>query len=298
VSEHVGELAGIGVSLAWAISGLIFSRAPVPAGALNLFKNVIASLLLLATIAGAAIWRSGPLLQVDRVSCGWLALSGLIGIVAGDTCYFRSLQILGARRSLVLTTFAPPMAGVLGWLVLDEKLAPWAIAGILCTLGGVAWVVRDPKLVGDESGHYPGSAAAAIAYGFLGSLCQAVGSILSKLGMRDVGTLDASFVRLASAAVACWVLAASLGSLGGWLRSLRAPGVPLRVFAAAFCGTYVGIWLNLVAVKHSQVAIATTLSTLSPIFVLPLARVFLGWTISPRALAGAVLAAAGVFLLF
>lgn len=298
MSAHGGEIAGICAALTWAISSLVFSRAAVPAGALNLFKNAVASALLLVTLAISALFRGGPCITADRVATGWLALSGLIGVVVGDTCYFRSLQILGARRSLVLTTLAPPMAGVLGWFVLDEKLPLFAMAGMLCTLSGVICVVRDPRLGADGAGHFPGSTAAAVVYGFLGSLCQAVGMVLSKLGMRAVDPLEASFLRLATAAGTGLLLAFFLGRIGVWMRSLFARGVPLRLAAAASCGTYLGIWLSLTASKYSHVAVATTLTALSPIFVLPLARIFLGSTISPRAVAGAALAVAGVFLLF
>ncbi len=298
MSEHAGEIAGICASLLWAISSLVFSRAPVPAGALNLFKNLVASLLLLGTITVVAMGQQAPFLSADRRAVGWLALSGLIGIVLGDTCFFRSLQILGARRSLVLSTLAPPLAGALGWLFLDEKLSPWAMVGMLCTLSGVIWVVRDPTLMADGAGHFPGSNSLAIVYGAFGSLCQAGGVVLAKLGMQAVHPLEASFLRLAIAASAGLLLAALFGRLGEWTRSIITSRVALRLAAAAACGTYLGIYLSLVASKHAPVAVASTLTTLSPIFVIPLARIFLGCPISPRSLVGSAVAITGVILLF
>jgi drug/metabolite transporter (DMT)-like permease len=159
-------------------------------------------------------------------------------------------------------------------------------------------VIGDPRLKGDAAGHYPGSTAAGVLNGFLGSLCQALGVVFSKKGMEAVEPLEASFIRLATAAGVVFLLALLLGKLGDWRRLLLAPGVPAPLAGAATCGTYLGIWLSLTAFKHTKLAVATTLTALSPVFVLPLAWVFLGSRITPRALAGACLAVGGVAMLF
>ena len=300
--RFTGEIAGLCAALTWAISSLVFSRAPAPATALNLFKNIVGAVWLLLTLALFAVFGTGdrPLAAVagGGTELAWLAASAILGIVVGDTCYFRSLQILGARRSLTLATLAPPMAAVLGWAVLEESPSRHAWLGIAITCVGIIWVVRDENLRRDGAGHYPGTQASGVAFGFLAAACQALGAVLSKLGMARFAPLEASFIRLATAA-ACGILwGAASGRLGPWCASLRRPGLPLRLAAAATCGTYLGIWLSLVAFHRSPVAVATTLTALSPVFVLPLARVFLGFPMTPRAITGVFLAIAGVVLLF
>lgn len=299
MTHYSGQLAGIAASLAWSISCLVFSRVAVPAGALNLFKNTVAASLFLLTLGGLSFLGGRTFLSADAAAWGWLVLSGGVGIVIGDLFYFRSLQILGARRALVLTTLAPPAAGVFAWWFLGETLPDLAILGILITLSGVAIAVRDPSLESDAPGHYPGSSLSGIGFGFLGSVCQALQSVFSKLGMRDtVDPLEASCIRLTTAAALGLLAGLCLGRLGEWRNKIFQKGVAPRLTGAAICGTYMGIWLSLVAFKNTQLAVAATLTALSPVFVLPIARVFLGLRLSPRAVLGVVVALSGVALFF
>ncbi len=299
MSHHLGEVAGILASLTWSISCLIFSKANAPAGALNLFKNCVAAVLFTLTVAVTACWRGGPFLNADAGAIGWLSLSALVGIVIGDIFYFRSLQILGPRRSLVLTTVAPPLAGALGWAVLGERLSGPTGLCILVTLAGVAIVVTDPQLQSDSPGFYPGSRRLGVAYGFAGSACQALQSVLSKLGMeRGVSPLEASCFRLVTAALMGIAGGLALRRLGAWKRAIFASGEAPRLALASTCGTYGGIWLSLIAFSQASLGVATTLTALSPVFVLPIARVILGLRMSPRAVFGAAVALTGVLLLF
>lgn len=294
---HGGEAAGIAASFTWAVGSLIFSRVPVPAGALNLFKCCLAAALFGLTLAVLAALRGDSFLHATSPTLLLLSLSALVGIVVGDTAFYRSLQILGARRALVLATLAPVVAAVLGRLVLEEKLTAQAWAGMGITLAGVAWVLLERGAQLEAAGHYPGSIRAGVACGVAAAACQAAGMLLSKQGMKEVDALEASFVRLATAALLGLAWAVASSRLAGWRGKLFTPGLPSRLILATACGTYLGIWLSLIACRHAPIAVATTLTSLTPIFILPLGRVFLGHRMSPRGILGAILAVAGVGLL-
>src|SRR2546422_8695288 len=122
MDARAGEIAGLFASFAWAIGSLVYGRVQAPASSLNLFKNSVATLLFLASILVLSASRSDVPFHASREALSWLTLSSLVGLVAGDTCYFRSLQILGARRALVLTTFTPTFSAFLGWRILGENL--------------------------------------------------------------------------------------------------------------------------------------------------------------------------------
>jgi drug/metabolite transporter (DMT)-like permease len=66
---------------------------------------------------------------------------------------------------------------------------------------------------------------------------------------------------------------------------------------AAFGGTYLGIWLQQIALKLSPAGIAQTLLATSPLFVLPIVAL-LGEKITLRATVGVSIAIAGIALLF
>ena len=146
---YKGELAGLAAAACWALTSLIFSRVPAPAGAIALFKNSVSCGFLLLTL----LLLSGKAAAFDFVYeadlATWLYLGGsaLSGLVLGDTCYFRSLQILGPRRALVVTTLVPPIGAFCGWILLSETLSWLAWAGIGLTVGGVIWVIRELSLI-------------------------------------------------------------------------------------------------------------------------------------------------------
>ena len=296
MTERAGEIAALLASLSWAIGSLVFSGVRAAPFALNLFKNSLAALLFFASLAVLTLGFGRPVPRPAATSLGWLALSSFIGLVIGDTFYFRSLQALGPRRALVLTTLAPTLAAALGWWTFGETLPAAAMLGIAATLLGVAWVVRVRE--GACEGEERTGTAMAVACGFLAALCQAVGAVCTKLGMNDLDPLEASFVRLVFAAAAGLLLALAAGRFRAFSRDLFAPGVPLRLAAASACGTYGGIWLSLIAFKHSRLAIATTLTSLSPIFVIPIIWLFLGQRTRLAGILGAALAVSGVAILF
>lgn len=68
------------------------------------------------------------------------------------------------------------------------------------------------------------------------------------------------------------------------------------VCIAAFAGTYLGIWLQQVAVKFAVVGVALTLSNTSPLFLIPIAFC-LGERISLRTILGVFIAIGGVAVL-
>ena len=130
--------------------------------------------------------------------------------------------------------------------------------------------------------------AKGIFFGVAGAFCQAVGAAWSKVGMGtgegSLSGLEASFMRLLVASLVGVALALANRDRQRWRRDLFARGVQVRIFPAAICGTYLGIWLSLLAYKNTSLAVATTLTSLTPVLVLPLVILFLRQRVSPRAL--------------
>lgn len=311
--RYLGEIAGISAALCWATASVVFSRIPVPARALNLAKNTWAALLLGITLL---IWQGSDALQWAPDAWVWLFLSAVSGLVVGDACYFRSLQILGPRRALLLGLIAPPTAALVGWFVLDESPAgTWLGMGL--TLAGVAWVICERKGQDEAPGLFPGAAARGVFLGLVAAGCQAVGALWSKQalhghtfpGLAAVGintadfappTMDAaegSFLRLAMAALVGIATASFSRRLRGWTAELTAPKVWPRTMFAATLGTYGGIWLSLIAFDKTRLAVATTLTGLAPVFVLGVLWIAFRARVSIRALLGVGIALVGVALL-
>lgn len=289
-----GELAGLGAAALWAVSALLWFRLGrrVPPAALNLYKGVCAIGMLGVTLAVRGEW--GRSLEMGGV--GWLLLSGAIGIGVGDTAFFAALNRLGERRTvLVAETLAPPMTTLLAMLVLSELLPPLAYLGMALTLGGVAWVIVE------RGSSTPLDAALlkwGIAFATLAALCQAVGAVIARgvLTETDIGPLYSALVRMVGgvAMLLVWLPMRGERYVPAAVREWRLWG---WIVLAAVLGTYLGIFLQQVALQYADAGIAQTLLATSSLFVLPLVMLR-GEAVSLRALVGAVVAVGGIAVLF
>jgi drug/metabolite transporter (DMT)-like permease len=290
----IGEAAALGAALCWAVGSHMWAGigrgTQLAPGALNLAKCSAASVLF----GGTALIVNGRLVpHVTGTPAASLVLSGIVGLTFGDAAYFGSMAILGVRRALLLLSTAPVFAAVGGALWLDEPMKGWQLAAIAIALGGVAVVVNEQRAPGVV---VRGSAPVGVALGLCAGIGQAGGSLLSRNGMAGgLSALDAALVRLPAGLLGIVVLAAVTGRLGPWTRSIARPRLLAAIGAAAFVGTYLGIWLSQVAIGRARsTAVAATLLATSPLFALPLGRWLEREPVSARAAAGTLVACTGV----
>lgn len=239
---------------------------------------------------------------------GWLGLSGLVGLVIGDGFGFKALVMIGPRLTTLLYSTAPIMTAVIAWLFLDEWLGMWDMLGISVALGGVSWVVMERRYstlqtnaVADD---HPdkGSLTKGVMLGLGAALGQAVGLVLAKQGMIHSGSelspMSASFVRMLVGLGGIWVLASLRGQLPLVIRAMKNSRAMVFSAGGSIVGPFLGVWLSLVAVKYIETGVASTLNSMTPIAVLPLLIFYYREEVSLRAWLGAILAVAGVSLIF
>ncbi|MEP0753766.1 DMT family transporter [Trichocoleus sp. Lan] len=296
ITNFKGELAALSAAFLWAIASLVYSRLgrQIPPLELNLFKGIIAIAFLVFTLL-----LQGQLLpEINPTALTLLLLSGVLGIGLGDTAYFAAINCLGARRTLILETLAPPLTAVLALVFLQEQLTAAAWCGILLTILGVVWVVteRVPNSTA-ESKHLT---MRGISWGLLAAVAQATGAVLSRTALiqSSISPLWSTLVRL-GAGVLVLLLWKLLGQrqVNGWLKPLQSWRIVGVIAITAFFSTYLGIWLQQISLKFAPAGIAQTLSSTSPLFVLPLA-VWMGDVVSFRAILGVLVALGGVAVLF
>lgn len=291
-----GEIAALSAAGLWAFATLMFGRlgkqlSPL---ALNLIKGSMAIGFIIFTLAV----QQRLLVSLPMGSVWLLLISGVVGIGLGDTAYFATVNRLGARQALLLEMLAPPMAALMSWVFLQEQLSLLAWVGMGLTLAGIVWVVseRSPREHGSTSKQV---VTQGVFLGIVAALGQSIGSVLSRAALADtvVDPLWSSLLRL-SAGLVC-----TSGLLFGRMTSLplTRPNISGRLLGgvaiAAFFGTYLAIWLQQIALKYSPAGIAQSLLATSPIMVLPMALA-IGERITVRAVCGAIVALAGIWLLF
>ncbi|MGA1780286.1 MAG: EamA family transporter, partial [Planctomycetota bacterium] len=84
---------------------------------------------------------------------------------------------------------------------------------------------------------------------------------------------------------------------GGGAREPRAPGVRGRIFIASSIGTFLGIWLSLIAIGVLELATASTQTSTAPIFMTILVAVVWREQVTRRAWIATAIAVLGVVLL-
>lgn len=292
----IGELAALTAAFLWALSSVVygFLGKNIPPLQLNIFKGVIAIGLIFLTL----IIQGIKVINIDTFSLILLALSGLIGIGLGDTAYFLALNSLGARKTLVLETLAPPLGAFLAFLIIDEAITLLDCLGIALTLLGVMWVISEQTLDNTHLNHKYG-----IIWAVLAAISQAVGAVLSRLALLDspISPLESSLIRIVAGVAIAFILTqipllSAQPKLIKTIKSfsLRTLGI---IFLAAFGSTYLGIWLQQTSLKFAPTGIAQTLLATSPLFVIPFA-LMMGEKVTLRSFFGMIIALVGISLLF
>ena len=295
--NFLGELAALTTAFCWGGGTLLFTAAGRLIGSYNVNKLRIPIAALFLGIL--LLLRHGNLFPtgIDLRTVLLLTASGVVGLVIGDSCYFRCLVILGPRQGALLESLAPPITAITAFLFLDERLGLLAIVGLAITLAGVTWVTTDKR--DERMDNREGSKLVGILMGVLGASGQAVGLVIAKEAMGQFfEPLSATFIRMVTSAIIIWLFAAFRGEIRQTLKRIRQPKALLPLASAAFLGPTIGVWMSLVAVKNTQAGIAATIMSTFPIVVIPLAMIFYKEKPTIRSVIGAVVAVLGIGLLF
>lgn len=294
---YIGELAGLFASLCWAVSavGITFSSQRIGSMATNRWRVMIAFLALL--VINAVLYGQAIPMQVDSSRWVWLTLSGVVGLAVGDGFLFLAFEDVGPRIGLLLLSVAPVFGSLLAWPLFGEKLTLIQIAGIVVTLLGTSWVVLVRPTGGEpRSKHH----ARGVVFGLLAALGQAGGLVLARPALSDdFPPFAATLIRMIAAVILLWGLAIFQRQVGETVNAVRRDTKALGwvTFGAIFAAV-IGISASLLAVQHAEIGVASTLMALPPVFMLPISYFVFKERYNWQAVAGTLVAIAGVALLF
>tara|TARA_R110002020_G_scaffold38024_24_gene114797 strand:+ start:1445 stop:2362 length:918 start_codon:yes stop_codon:yes gene_type:complete len=294
VTSLIGPIAALAAALFWALATLLYSQAGsfLSASQLNLVKGVIACPLLL--LAG---WFTGQLVALEGNAATYLLLaSGVIGITLGDTLYFSALRRLGPWHTMLLEYLAPPFAALLAWILLSQGMRGYEILAALVIIFGIFMVISEKPRHAERVA----LSASGIAAGVGAALCQALGLVMSFHALQefDMNPLNAALLRLLAGTVALTIALLVLRpSLIGTTRAaLRHTSIPW-LLTAIVMGTFLAIWLQQTAIAYINPGLAQTLLATAPLWLIPI-QWLRGQALSARSITGALIAVAGISLLF
>lgn len=289
------ELAALGTATCWATTGLISADAVRALGAFwfNLIRQAFVTgiLVLILTLSGG--WHG-----LDMTTVVVLAVSGIVGILLGDTFNFAAVGRIGPRRAGAVFALNAPMAAVMGWAFLGETLTLQAVLGIALTAAGVAVAILGrPRANAHRFETLHGGLLLGLLFGLGAAAGQAAGSLIARpLMTAGLDPWLASLFRVGASGLAMGLIAAT--PLAPPRAGPMTRTALILTAATAIIGLLIGMTLFLYALQGSQTGIIATLSATSPVLILPLLWLRTGQRPTAMSFVGAAMAIAGLALIF
>lgn len=236
----------------------------------------------------------------------WLGASGIIAIGIGDYCSYRMYTILGPRNGSALATISPAASFLFGLLLLDEHMNFIGIAGMLITIMGVLSMSlgKTERKALPDHGH--GSIFSGIVLGVIGSACNGAGIVFSKKAFiiqqaseNAINPLIGSFIRFLAATIIVVLVTFLNKKISTHWKNIRQQPLNIKstILLGIIFGPVLGVSFSLISIQYINVAVAQTIFALVPVMALLIAHFVYKEKITRHAMAGVLVAIAGVILL-
>lgn len=299
--NYLGELAALLTAVFWTVTSLSFESAGKKVGSLavNLIRLVLAFFIYAIYLS----FTRGSFLPFDAgwERWLWLGLSGLVGFVLGDLMLFQAFVVVGARVSMLIMSFTPPITALIGWIMLGEVLTPVNWLGMAITITGISLVILK-RQKSNGSTRLPRLTSAynikGVLLAFGGAVGQAVGLVLSKKGMGDFDPFASSQIRVIAGLIGFTVIVFISRRWKSVARAIIHRPAMKRIALGSVFGPFLGVSFSLIAVQNTQAGIAATIIAIVPVLIIPPAILIFGERPNWKEIAGAAIAVAGVALFF
>lgn len=294
--NYLGEIAALGTAFCWAFTSIFFSYSGRLVGSVVVNLSRLLFAFLIMSTAHFILFGQFLPLQAEPYRWGWLALSSFLGLVVGDSGLFQAFVLIGPRLSTLLMATVPIFTTLFGWLFFSETVSSLELAGIMLTVGGVAWVVTERRgRVVVENKQY----GRGVVFGLIGAMGQASGLIAAKFGLiGDFPPASANVIRLLAAMTILWGIAIIRGQAKHTVNQWRNRQALAGIFGGTVMGPFLGVWLSLTAIQLTRVGIASTLMALTPIILIPISYFLFKESVTLRSVVGTTAAIIGVALIF
>lgn len=296
-NAYFGEAAALLTALCWAFTAIFFTIAVKKIGSVrvNLARLVLASVIL--SIFHFLLYGDFLPVNAELYRWWWLGISGIIGLVIGDSMLLKAFELIGSRISMLIMATVPIISTMLAWIFLKEILTHAELFAILITVAGIAWVVMERKNGSRHMGNRRYATGILMALG--GAAGQAIGLLTAKKGLPgNYPALSATLIRMIIA-TAAFGLTTLFGSRKvSFFNIWKNANVRWAIIGGSILGPFLGIWLSLISIKHAHLGIASTLMALPPILLIPLSHWIFKDRITWRSVGGTLLTLIGVAIIF
>lgn len=294
--SHIGEIAAFATAVCWTATPIAFEAAGKRVGSLTV--NFIRLVIAFVLIGIFTLITRGMFLPIDATSANWtwLTVSGLIGFVIGDLFLFEAYVKIGARISLLIMAAVPPITALVGFVMLGETLTAMDLLGMFITVGGIALVIlvkgtNDKKV---QLSH----PLRGIIYAFIGALGQSFGTVYSKFGMGSYNAFAATQIRIIAAIIGFAIVVTARKHWKNIFEGLKDYAAMKNIAIGSVFGPFIGVSLSLLSVQHTTTGVASTITSISRILIIPISIFMFKEKVSLKEIVGAFITIAGVALLF
>lgn len=281
----------LGAAATFALSAMLIDRVNGRVAILQLarWQMGIAFGVTLAVSALVGGWQT-----VAAWQFGLLAASSAVGIMLASLTYLGAIMFAGPRISALLFTLASPFALLMGYLALGETVSVSQGTGIALILFGIMLAITAPAdapVVGRHARPF----WQGIALGVITSAGQAAGSLLARPAMA-AGVEPVTAMAIRSGLGFAFFLALMVIPMARRAMPLGRSEL-VNIGGSAILGMFIGMSLLMAALARGDVGIVSTLSSTTPILILPMLWATTEKRPAVAAWAGAFLAVAGTALI-
>ncbi len=292
----IGAASGLGCALLWALSSVMTKSqtATYDAFFLNAFRCLLGGLLFL--ILGVCLGSFAGFLSSPPLSLLSLAAAALCSLVIGDTMFYHSMGLIGVSKTLPIACCSPIFTLIISVTVFGKPVGWITAAGVGAAVAGI-YLVATSQAGARQSyrGFTKNTNTSGIILALLAALFWALGTNLLHFGVGDSDVVAVNAFRLTIAALPLMVMV--LHREKGMPLFTRDGWRPLwMLIGASIIGSVGGTMLFVISVKHAGAAKAAVLSSVAPLFAVPMSMVLLKERVNFRLPFGAILSVAGVWL--
>jgi drug/metabolite transporter (DMT)-like permease len=296
IHSHLGEFAALLTAFFWTVTALAFESAALRIGSLSV--NIVRLLIGFVFLIVYNFISRGVLFPADASLHNWiwLTLSGLVGFVLGDFFLFKSYTVIGSRFSMLIMTLVPPITTFFSWVMIGERLNLFHLAGMTMTFSGIALAIFSRNGKGEKLSLK--LAPSGILFALGGAVGQALGLVLSKIGLRDYDPFAATQIRVIAGISGFAILATFMSRWNSVIAATRDRRSMLATSLGAFFGPFLGVSFSLISVKYTEAGIASTIMALVPVFIIPPAVLLYKEKVTAAEIIGALISVGGVAVFF
>lgn len=260
----IAVLLSLGAAVTFALSAMAVSAVAGLVGVWQLGRWQMGIAFALTAISATLV---GGWATVQPWQFGLLAASAATGIMLATTTYLAAIHAAGPRITALLFSLAAPFAVLEGWLFLNETLNTAQLGGIgLILLGIVLAILAENSPHPDDKPARP--LWVGVSLGVITAVGQATGSMLARPAM-ETGVEPFTAMAIRSGLGGMFFVAMMVFPFA------RARAIPKgrdmrNVALSAFFGMFLGMCLMMAALASGDVGIVSTLTSTTPILILPL----------------------------